>query len=168
MKFFSFTTAPVLPSHPPSARSPPALPSKMSKKRASEPESRVKHQASVGSTTRLPCFSPEFVQWRRLELKSRAECKDDGAFAEDRRRAQHHGDDHQLDVADPPLSSGAQYYQADGGAGRVPRPEYRSKVPCVCFLKRNEKKRKKKHLRALKIQNAKESFCDALLRRMQG
>lgn len=55
--------------------------------------------------------------------------KDDGAFAEDRRRAQHHGDDHQLDVADPPLSSGAQYYQADGGAGRVPRPEYRSKVP---------------------------------------
>lgn len=63
--------------------------------------------------------------------KVRAKRKDDGAFAEDRRRAQHHGDDHQLDVADPPLSCGAQYYQAHGGTRRVSRSEHRSK--CAGF-----------------------------------
>ena len=35
----------------------------MSKKRASDPESRVKQQAAaLGTTTRLPCFSPESVE----------------------------------------------------------------------------------------------------------
>lgn len=34
----------------------------MSKKRPAEPESRVKQQASLGSMTRLPCFSPESVE----------------------------------------------------------------------------------------------------------
>lgn len=39
--------------------------------------------------------------------KVQAARKDVGSLAEDRRRAQHHGDDHQLDVADPPLSGRA-------------------------------------------------------------
>lgn len=39
----------------------------MSKKRPAEPESRVKQQATLGNMTRLPCFSPESVEWRRLE-----------------------------------------------------------------------------------------------------
>lgn len=62
------------------------------------------------------------------------ERKDDGSFAEDRRRAQHHGDDHQLDVADPPLSGGAQHHQVDGGTGRVSGPQHRSKCAAVCVF----------------------------------
>ena len=59
--------------------------------------------------------------------EGKAARKDVGASAEDRRRAQHHGDDHQLDVADPPLSGGAQHHQAHGGAGWISRPEHGSK-----------------------------------------
>lgn len=61
------------------------------------------------------------------------EREDDGAAAEDRRRAQHHGDDHQLDVADPPLPGGAQHHQADGGTGGLFGPEHGRKCahyPC--------------------------------------
>lgn len=41
----------------------PVLLSEMSKKRADEPDTRVKQEAAVGTdATRLPCFSPESVE----------------------------------------------------------------------------------------------------------
>jgi len=65
--------------------------------------------------------------------------RDAGAFAEDRRGAQHHGHDHQLDVPDSAITGRAQHHQADRSAGRLSGPEYRSKCRVIFLENSNEK-----------------------------
>ncbi|XP_041907915.1 noelin isoform X1 [Corvus kubaryi] len=48
------------------------------------------------------------------------------AFTQDWSRPQHHGHDHQLDVADAALPRGAQHHQTHGGHGRHLGPQHRS------------------------------------------
>lgn len=55
------------------------------------------------------------------------ERKDVGAAVEDRSGAQHYGHDHQLDVADAPITRGPQRHGAERSAERLPSPKHRSK-----------------------------------------
>lgn len=49
------------------------------------------------------------------------------AFTQDWSRPQHHGHDHQLDVANAALPRGAQHHQTHGGLGRHLGPQHGSK-----------------------------------------
>lgn len=82
----------------------------------------VMHKALTGSDARRYGSPVARVEWEFGSVR-----RDVGAFAEDRCGAQHHGNDHQLDVPDTSITSGAQHHQTDRGAGRLSRPEYRSK-----------------------------------------
>lgn len=109
----------------------------MSKEQPTKPGLRVLHQKAMASLGNMDClarFSPDCaaIEWSWFGLN--AECRDVGAFAEDRRCAEHHGDDHELDVADSALSSGAQHHQAHRGEGRLPGQEHRSKWHCYFTL----------------------------------
>lgn len=94
----------------------------------------VMHEALTGNDARRYGSPVACVEWEFGSVR-----RDVGAFAEDRCGAQHHGNDHQLDVPDTAITSGAQHHQTDRGAGRLSRPEYRSKSRVISPENSNEK-----------------------------